>query len=223
MAEQVEVLYRSLFDSVSHELKTPLTAIRGAVSVLESRATEPKAIVEQIGEESERLIQVVDHMLNMTRLESGTLKLRMLPCDIADIFGPALSQIESHLKGRVIQVEVKKDTPPLLCDAPLVVQALVNVIHNALKHTPPGPIEISAQADKVGFVEIQVRDHGPGLPLEHPEIVFQKFYRKGVGGAGLGLSIAKGFIECQGGTISAMNHMDGGAVFKIRLQASGEE
>lgn len=222
--EQADRLYRTLFDSVSHELKTPLTTIQGAASALLSDGDSKEYVKElsaQIGGQSERLLQVVNNMLDMTRLETGALKPKIETCDIPDILGPALKRVEPLRGKRNIHMGIVEDIKPLRCDAPLLVQALGNILHNAVDHTVnDGTIEIYASNVDGGMVEIQIRDDGPGLPRENPNIVFEKFYRERPersGGVGLGLSIAKGFIEAQGGTISATNHAAGGALFTVRI------
>lgn len=220
--EQADRLFHALFDSVSHELKTPLTTIKGAASVLSSEQTLSHEIVSDLGAQietqTERLLGVVGNMLDMTRLESGNLKPRISTYDIADILGPCLAQLH---KQDSIQTDVASDIRPLKCDAPLVVQALSNILHNSLIYTEGTAIEVRAANCEKDQVEIEVRDHGPGLP-PNPELVLQPFYRQNPeksGGLGLGLSIARGFIEAQGGKLLAKNAPSGGAVFTITLPA----
>jgi two-component system, OmpR family, sensor histidine kinase KdpD len=225
LLEQTEKLYRSLFDSVSHELKTPLTTIQGAAEVItDSLGSRPELISElaqQVTSETDRLLSVVDNMLDMTRLDSGTLTPKIFTYDLADILGPALQNIETVRESRIITVNVAPGLQSIRCDAPLVVQALQNILHNAVVHTPTdGQIQVLVRDVEGQQVEIQVRDNGAGLPKDNPSIVFDRFYRgrpERSGGVGLGLSIAKGFVEVQGGTLSAANHPDGGALFSMRL------
>lgn len=224
--EQADRLYRTLFDSVSHELKTPLTTIKGAASMMAQTSGSPAQVPElseQIEGEADRLIHVVDNMLDMTRLESGAVRPRLELYDLADVLGPALQRIESIRGSRDIRLDVPVNVPTLRCDAPLAVQALSNVLHNAIVHTSPrGRVEVSV-APSGAFVEVRVRDRGPGLPTDDPAVVFERFYRERPnqsGGVGLGLSIAKGFLEAQGGSISASNHPSGGAEFLLRIPAA---
>lgn len=226
--EQADRLFRTLFDSVSHELKTPLTTIKGATSALiaQSGDTSPEFVgdlVNQIGGETERLLNVVNNMLDMTRLESGSLRPKIGTYDIADLLGPSLKCVEPMRKSRKIQTEILANVQPLSCDAPLAVQAIANILHNSVIHTSEcGSIEIHALNGSNGTVEIRIKDDGPGLPTENPNIVFDKFYRERPeksGGVGLGLSIARGFIEVQGGSLTAANDPSRGAVFTIRLPA----
>jgi len=223
--EHADRLYRTLFDSVSHELKTPLTTIKGAASAIHSASSREQGaeLASQVEAETDRLLNVVDNMLDMTRLESGSLKPRIELNDLADILGPVLKRVD-----RPIDLDTPAVVPPLRCDGPLVVQALTNILHNAIVHTPlSGKICVSVvSSPSAGFVDIRISDEGPGLPQENPELVFQKFYRerpKTGGGVGLGLSIAKGFIEAQGGRVSAQNRPEGGAEFTVRLPCAESE
>lgn len=224
--EETQKLYKSLLDCVSHELKTPLAAIKGSASAILDPMTSTNPIaVENLGREilgaSERLQRLVENLLDMTRIESGMMRPKRELCDASDIISTAIRSID-HLKaGRVFQINASELTPPVLCDPVLVNQALANILHNALLYTPKSsPIDISAYAGQDEDVVISIRDHGPGLPKENPSSVLQKFFRADqshAGGVGLGLSIAKGFIEAQGGSITASNHRDGGAVFTMHL------
>jgi two-component system, OmpR family, sensor histidine kinase KdpD len=224
--EQADKLYRSLFDSVSHELKTPLTIIKGAASALVGKADQQadadyvRDLSRQVEGETERLLEVVDNMLDMTRIESGALRPTFQVVDTADLLGPALSKCGNSAR---IQTEVKAPVPPIQCDPTLTVQALVNVLKNALTYSKDSAVNVSVASEKEGTVKFQIRDHGPGLPKDKPERVFDRFYREKperVGGVGLGLSIARGFIEAQGGSVTASNAPGGGAVFSIQLRAA---
>ncbi len=226
--EQADRLSKALFDSISHELKTPLTTIKGATSALlaPTQIASPEAVrdlLTQVGEESDRILCVVNNMLDMTRLESGTLRPNIGIYDIADVVGPSLKQIAANREDRTIRTRIAEGTRPLRCDAPLIVQALTNILNNSVTHTAKsGHIEIGAVNGPQNRVVIEIRDDGPGLPTEDPLIVFEKFYRKDPqksGGVGLGLSIAKGFIEAQGGDLAAGNRPEGGARFTLSLPA----
>lgn len=215
--EQGDKLYRSLFDSVSHELKTPLTTIRGAVCAL-----PPSELTAQIESESNRLVDVVENMLDMTRIESGSLKPKIQVVDVADVLGPALNRL-GDLSSR-IRTSVDSRVSPIHCDPSLTVQALVNILRNAVTYSGENAqVDVQVQRGSGGAVEFRIKDNGPGLPFEETDKVFNRFYREKPnlsGGLGLGLSIAKGFVECQGGSISADNHAGGGAEFVVRLPAA---
>jgi two-component system sensor histidine kinase KdpD len=226
--EQADRLHRSLFDSVSHELKTPLTTIKGASSALNDAHAEitpayVRDLATQIGDEAERLLSLVNNMLDMTRLESGGLKANKSAADVADILGPTLARVSGERGNRVISTHIPLTVRPLFCDSALLVQALTNIVSNAICYTPKnGHISIQVIDTDSHWVEILVDDDGPGLPKPNPEVVFNRFYRQNPqhsGGVGLGLSIAKGFVEAQGGQIQAENNARGGARFRIRVAA----
>lgn len=224
--EEAQKLYKSLLDCVSHELKTPLATIKGSASALQDEKTNSnKAAVQQLSGEilsaSGRLQRVVENLLDMTRIESGMLKAKREVCDVGDLIGAVLPRLES-LKGKhSVQVNIPASLPPVICDPVLADQALVNLLHNAFIYTPiDAGVEISAAEAGEDNVEIQIRDHGAGLPRDNPEKVFEKFFRstpQNPGGIGLGLSIAKGFLESQNGMLRAKNAEGGGAVFSVIL------
>lgn len=225
VVEETQKLYKSLLDCVSHELKTPLAAIKGSASaLLDEKTASNKAAVTQLSSEilgaSGRLQRLVENLLDMTRIESGMLKPKREACEVQDLVGAVLPRLESVKGTHPVKVSVPSGLAPVICDPVLVDQALGNILHNAFVYTPnDSEVNISAAESDDGMLEIQIRDHGPGLPKDHPERVLDKFYRatpQNAGGVGLGLSIAKGFIEAQGGKLKAQNSNDG-AVFSIFL------
>ena len=216
-------LHRTLLDSVSHELKTPLAVIASAAESL--RATMPaegQPLVGEIHLASERLRRLVVNLLDTTRLESGGLNAQLDWCDLADLVNAAL-KITAHVRaGRTVQVRLPPDLPLVRCDFDLMLQALANLLHNACHHTPPtAEVIVSAgvgpAADRVWLA---VADTGPGLREDQAARLFERFFRgqpKKAGGIGLGLSIARGFVEAHGGTLTAANRPEGGALFTISL------
>jgi len=217
LAAQSDKLQRALFDTVSHELKTPLAAIS---AVLEQPGAA--SISQEIRPAVARLTQVVNNLLDMTRLDSGMLKPNLEWADPAELVLEALKQVEEQTRSRNVTVQLPRDLPPLHIDPGLVQQAVALVISNANLHTPPGTgIEISAAYDPQ-IVKIMIADHGPGLKPGEEELIFQKFYRSAgapAGGTGLGLSIARRLIEIHEGRLTARNRSGGGAVFTIELPA----
>ena len=224
--EGTQKLYKSLMDCVSHELKTPLAAIKGSASaIVDPMTSSNKEAVDILGhqilEASERLQRLVENLLDMTRIESGLMQAKRILCDVSDIISTSLREVE-HLRGEHrVHINIAESTPLLICDPVLANQALANIIHNAFVYTPGDTlIEISAHQGTRGDIEILVRDHGPGLPKDNPAKVLDKFFRADqnhAGGVGLGLAVTKGFIESQGGSIEASNHPDGGAMFTLHL------
>lgn len=221
-----EQLQTALLNSISHDLRTPLASITGALSSLRDDSgflTEAAQhdLIETAWEESKRLNRLVGNLLDMPRLESGAMKVAQEPCDVQDVVGVALSRLADRLRHRPVTVDVAEEIPLVPMDFVLIVQVLVNLIDNALKYSPAGsPIDVRAQAADTD-AEITVADRGYGLSDDQVERVFDKFYRlqraNGAGGTGLGLSISKGIVEAHGGRIWATNRPEGGAVITFTL------
>ncbi|WP_136524130.1 sensor histidine kinase [Geomonas ferrireducens] len=224
-AEQAQILQaresleRALLNSISHDLRTPLVSISGALGVLRDRSTElleeaRQDLLDAAWEEAGRLNRFVGNLLDMTRLEAGALKLKLAPCDLQDLVGCALAALEPQLGRRSIEVLVPGELPLVRLDMVLMTQVLVNLLDNALKYSPrETPVEVSA-AVSGDRVTIEVTDHGAGVPDQELGRIFNKFYRvpvpEGAGGTGLGLSICKGIVEAHGGSIRAENLAGGG-------------
>jgi two-component system sensor histidine kinase KdpD len=226
LLQATEKLQTALLNSISHDLRTPLVAITGALSALEeddgflNEATR-RSLVENARSEADRLNRLVGNLLNMTRIEAGALKLACEPCDISDLIGSALEIVESRLSGRSVAVTLSPDLPLVSLDFVLMVQVLVNLLDNAIKYSPVNQgIEVYAfpEGDKV---QIEIADRGTGIPPDDLERVFDKFYRVqrpgNISGTGLGLSICKGIVEAHGGVIRAENRPGGGVRILIRL------
>ncbi len=229
---QSEKLRRTLLDSVSHELKTPLAVIRAS---LEGLGDVQSPYIDEIETATHRLQRVVDHLLQMTRLEAEGLKPVFDWCDLHDVIAAARQAAGEALKSHPLELNIPADFPLLQLDHQLFAQALANILHNAAVYTPPGSkIEIAARWAAPSSVRtpsperpengagqtllLIIRDHGPGLPVGEERRVFEKFYRAAgspAGGTGLGLAIARGFVQAMGGKITARNHPEGGAEFVI--------
>jgi two-component system, OmpR family, sensor histidine kinase KdpD len=211
-----ERLHRSLLDSVSHELKTPIAVIRTALDGLGN--SNPFA--REIETATLRLQRIVENFLEMTRMESEVLTAQKDWCDVGDLLDASIDPIGDALLNHPLRIEGADDLPLLKLDSRLLAQALSNVLHNAALYSPKGTaIELTARLNQ-HQLELIVRDHGPGLPVESLAHVFDKFYRAPgtpAGGTGLGLAIAQGFIQAQGGKISVRNHPEGGAEFTLSI------
>ena len=224
-ATRVEVererLRSTLLSSVSHDLRTPIAVLKGAAStLLDDHQTLSDAaridLTETLLEESEHLEQVVSNVLTMTRVESGGLTLRKELQSVEELVGSALDRLERVLGSRSIDVAVPGDVF-VSCDAALVVQVLVNLLENAVRHTPPEtPIAIVAKAAAPELV-LEVSDRGPGVPPEEAQRVFEKFHHGSGGGVGLGLAICRAIVEAHGGRIWAEAREGGGATFGLAL------
>jgi two-component system sensor histidine kinase KdpD len=224
--EITDKLQSALLNSISHDLRTPLVSITGALSSLAEDSIQlneatRRSLIETARGEADRLNRLVGNLLDMTRLEAGAVKVKAEPCDIQDVIGSALGQLETHKENHPIMVNVPPDLPFVSMDFVLISRVLVNVIDNAIKYSPPGsPIEIEAHPAS-GYMEIEVADRGIGIPNEDLSRVFDKFYRvqrpDNITGTGLGLSISKGIIEAHGGFIAAENRSGGGTIMTIAL------
>jgi two-component system sensor histidine kinase KdpD len=225
---ETERLRAALLTSISHDLRTPLTSIIGTVSSLKSYAdkygpAERDELLATLESEAQRLNRFVGNLLDMTRLESGAIDLKLGLTDVAEIIGAALERAGRVLAEHHVEVSVASDLPMLRLDPILCEQVLFNVLDNAAKYSPPGSrIELKAWQDG-DTVAIEVIDEGPGIPSADLERIFDKFYRvqaedRRRAGTGLGLAICRGFIEAQGGRIDAHNRRDrSGAILTLRI------
>jgi len=220
-----ERLYKTLLNSISHELRTPIAAITGAASSLlepntGERAETRTVLAGEIQTAADRLNRLVENLLDMTRLESGLLKIKQDWCDVGDLINVTVERLKPQLARHDVIVDIAPNLPLVKMDFVLMEQALMNLLHNAATYTPPKTrVRLSARTDGAQLL-IVVADRGPGLSAESLERVFDKFYRgprTGAGGVGLGLSITRGLIEAHGGMITAENRVNGGARFTIRL------
>jgi two-component system, OmpR family, sensor histidine kinase KdpD len=228
-----ERLRAALLTSISHDLRTPLASIIGAVSSLRSYADkydlqQREELLETLQDEAERLNRFVGNLLDMTRLEAGAIELKLDLIDIAEIVGAALERAGNVLARHRIEVDIAADLPMLRLDPILFEQVLFNLLDNAAKYAPTTTrIDLRARRED-DVIAIEVRDEGPGIPPGDLEHVFDKFYRvqaldRQRAGTGLGLAICRGFVEAQGGRIDAANRTDrSGAVFTIRVPVPAE-
>jgi two-component system sensor histidine kinase KdpD len=225
---ETERLRAALLTSISHDLRTPLASIIGTVSSLRSFADKYDAadrdeLLATLEGEAERLNRFVGNLLDMTRLESGAIELKLDLTDIGEIIGAALERAGAILAAHRVEVTIASDLPMLRLDPILFEQVLFNLLDNAAKYSPPGS-RIDLRARKEGdVVALEVLDEGPGIPPADLERIFDKFYRvqaqdRRRAGTGLGLAICRGFIEAQGGRIEAHNRRDrSGAILTLRI------
>jgi two-component system sensor histidine kinase KdpD len=226
LLQTAEKLQTALLNSISHDLRTPLVSITGALSALDDDDGEldhssRSALIENARGEADRLNRLVGNLLSMTRIESGAIKLHLEPGDIQDLIGTALEQLGKRIEKNKVNVNVPAEFPLVPMDFTLMVQVIVNLLENAVKYSPENSlIEISATLDGKKAC-IQIADHGVGIPTEDLTRVFDKFYRvqrpESVSGTGLGLSIGKGIVEAHHGTIYASVREGGGTVITVEL------
>ena len=219
-------LYETLLNSLSHELRIPITTIIGAADTLKENnqylsEQNKEELLDEIQDAGFRLNGQVENLLNMSRLESGVVELNKDWTDINELIYLCISKLK-HAENHLIQFNSDENLPLFKIDGGLMEQILAGLLQNAVKYSPKSTV-ISIKADEENEdLVIQISDNGKGFPEDKLEQVFEKFYRlpnSGTGGTGLGLSIVKGFTEVQNGTISLKNNADGGACFTIRIPA----
>ncbi|MEQ8200583.1 MAG: ATP-binding protein [Syntrophomonadaceae bacterium] len=229
--EASEKLRAALFNSISHDLKTPLTSILASVSSLVDDDTiydqqQKATLLKGIKQGAERMYRFISNLLDMARLESGYLKLNADWYDIQDIVGVTLRENQEILEEHSIQVDIPDDTPLIKVDYALAEQVLTNLLHNAVKYSPPHTAIRISVTHTEGALMVAVVDQGEGIPPGDEELIFDKFYRlqspRNVSGTGLGLSICRGIIEAHGGRIWAVNRSEGGSQFNFILPIAPE-
>ena len=221
-----EKLQTALLNSISHDLQTPLVSVLNALNSLRERnaALDDQTRHDLIDgglKEVERLNHMLSNLLDMSRIEAGTLMVSLQIADIKDLVKAALEPVGSRHGTHPVHINVPDDIPYLLVDPGLMIQAFINILDNSFKYSPPES-DVDINAKLLGEkVEIAIVDHGPGIPTENLEHVFDKFYRlqrpNSVAGTGLGLSIVKGIVEAHGGTVNAANGSDGGTIIRLVL------
>jgi len=226
MLQETDKLQKALLNSISHNLRTPITSVVGVLhSLLEDGvlfdAPTRQHLLETAQDEALKLNRLVQNLLDMSRLEGGAIHVKREPCDVHDVIGAALEQIGEPARKRPISITIAPDLPLVPMDQVLIVQVLVNLTDNALKYSAlDTPIEIEARQSHARL-QVRVADRGQGIPEEHLARVFEKFFRSSSPdaprGAGLGLSICKGFVDAHDGQIWAERRMTGGTEVAFSL------
>lgn len=226
---EVERLRNALLSALSHDLRTPLTALVGASTALyedKLDGRERREFARMVVEEATRLNRLVGNLLELTRLESGQVAAKRALQAIDEVIGSALCRLERQLEGRHVRTFVPEEIPLIAFDPVLVEQVLINLVENALKYTPAGsPIEVSVRVGQ-GHVSVDVADRGPGVQSGDEEKVFEKLYRgpdgaRGDGGVGLGLTICRAIVTAHEGHIALQNRPGGGAIVRFSLPVRG--
>jgi K+-sensing histidine kinase KdpD len=219
-----EKLQTAFLDSISHDLRTPLSSIIGVLSSLREEFnmddTTRKNLIQVAHQEANRLNNSITNLLDISKIEAGVISISRQLSDIHDIISMALDELGERTKSQNIKVSIAPDLHLIFVDFNLILRVIFNLIDNALKYSSNDfPIEINAKS-LTQAVEIEVADRGVGIPPEDLPYVFYRFYRGhkvNVSGTGLGLSICKGIIEAHGGTITAGNRPGGGTIMKLTL------
>jgi two-component system, OmpR family, sensor histidine kinase KdpD len=233
-AERADALARanehrsSLLAAVSHDLRTPLASIKAASSSLLSKQLtfgpeETEILLRTIDDESDRLSSLVENLLDMSRLQTGSMKVLDFAVDVKDVVDAALASLGP--RAAAVSSDVPDDLPPVRTDPVLLERAIANLVDNALVHAGGSGLRIEAGA-VAGRVDLRVVDHGPGIPAEHRELIFRPFERVGdsedQSGVGLGLAVARGFVEAVGGDLDVDDTPGGGTTMVVRLPATAQ-
>ena len=226
-----EALRANLLRAISHDLRTPLTSISGNANILMERADqlEPekrRSLFTAIYDDAMWLINLVENLLAITKIEDNRVNMNMEPELLEDIFSEALSHLDRNACKHHICTELADDMLMADMDARLMVQVVINIVNNAIKYTPEGS-HITLSAERSGqLVVVEIADDGPGVSAEARERLFDRFYtvgnERGDGrrGLGLGLSLCKSIITAHGGTIEAIKNEPQGTIFRFTLHAS---
>lgn len=230
-------LYNALLDSLSHELRTPISTIMGAIDTIQSKSVtiseeNKENLYSEIEKASLRLNHQVENLLNMSRLESGVIQPKMDWCDLEELVYNVLDHLKEDLQFHKVVVKTDENLPLFKLDYGLMQQIIFNLVFNASQYTPKGAkieikvsynvdVDFEYNPDKLCPCVITISDDGIGFPENEIDKVFDKFYRlhnSKTGGTGLGLSIVKGFVEAQNGKVTLENREEGGSVFTLRFQ-----
>jgi two-component system, OmpR family, phosphate regulon sensor histidine kinase PhoR len=226
---RLETVRRDFISNISHELRTPLASLKALVETLRDGALEdpPAAhrFLDRAEEEVDALTQLVQELLELSRIESGQVPLRLEPTPVSEVILPAVERLRSQAErnGLLLEVDLPADLPPVLVDARRVQQVVGNLVHNAIKFTPEkGKISIRAEVKASDqTVVIRVSDTGVGMPAAEQSRIFERFYKadraRSGGGTGLGLAIARHLVQAHGGQIWLKSKEGQGSTFYFSL------
>ena len=226
---QLEQERRDLLAAVSHDLRTPLTSIRAMVEAINDgivrEPDEVRRYLDLVQQETEHLGRLIEDLFELTRIESGSLELRLGTVPVDELIAETVDvlRLGADEKGVAVDVSIAPDLPPLTADAARIQRVVINLIQNAVRHTPPGG-RVDVRADRLdGHVRLVVEDTGEGISPEDQLHIFERFYRgeksrsREGGGAGLGLAIARGIVEAHQGSIAVESTPGTGARFVVIL------
>jgi signal transduction histidine kinase len=225
---EVERLKNGFLSTVSHELRTPLTSIRGSLGLLASGALGalPEEVVEVVAiaeRNAVRLIALINDILDLERLETGTIELQFAQVSVESIVVRAMESLATFGQRHGVTVEAPEVAATIWADADRIVQVLVNLLSNAVKFSPPGGVVAIGVGRQESWVEFRVTDHGRGVPVAHRRTIFERFRQvetsdaREKGGTGLGLAICKSIVEQHGGTIGVESEEGDGSTFWFRV------
>ena len=231
IARQSDALKSALLESVSHDLRTPLATIRAAAGTMLDRHVElsdddRRASALAIDQEAEHLNRLVTNLLDLSRIEAGSLRADVEPIELDDVVEPALRRIGKRLAGRSLEIDLGASAPAVLVDPVFIDQIVANLLENAAKYVPEGArVRIGPPRRLDGRVRLTVEDSGHGVPAEALPRLFEKFYRvksatKSRPGTGVGLAVVRGLTEAMGGSVQARPSELGGLAIDVDLPAA---
>jgi PAS domain S-box-containing protein len=231
-AERANDLKLKFLAMISHELRTPLTSIKGFSSTLLAPdiawdAEHTRQFIGIMDSEADKLTELVEQLLDVSRLQAGTLRINLEPHRVVEIVDAAMPQLQALSADHMLEVDVPNNLPIVLADDRRIAQVITNLVDNAVKYSPAGaPVTLDAKLDG-GYIGISVGDQGEGIPPQDREAAFEAFRQierdnKPHKGAGLGLSICKGIIEAHGGRIWIEDNQPTGTVFHFTLPLAPE-
>jgi signal transduction histidine kinase len=227
-AVETSRLQNELLNTVSHELRTPLAAIKGfatAMLAFPDRLSpeERRSFLHEIDGAADRLGELVENLLQLARLESGTLRIERAPVSLVSVLGAVVAEARRRHPDRVITLDLPRSLPLIVADGRRLGQVAANLIENAVKFSPKGG-EVEVCARRMGNgVEFSVTDHGIGIAPRHHEHIFERFYRvdtgpaRDIGGTGLGLAICRRIVNEHGGAITLASQEGEGTTFTVCL------
>jgi signal transduction histidine kinase len=232
--KKVDQLKSELLSTVSHELRTPLASIKGYASSLlrEDVEWEPETrreFLQVIDEESDRLTALIEDLLQMSEIEAGVLRVDRQPVKISRLAQKVVKKLRPHARDHQVSVNIVADVPETMADPRRIEQVLHNLIVNATKYSPEGTSILVRVERRGSDILVSVRDQGIGIPLEHVDHVFERFYRvdgtlaRQTGGSGLGLPICRGIVEAHGGRIWVESQLSKGSTFFFSIPLSAPE
>jgi two-component system, OmpR family, sensor histidine kinase KdpD len=226
-SRESEKLRTALLDSVTHEFRTPLTAIKLSVTTLLStpdiEADSKRELLTIINEEADRLNHLVGEAAEMAQLDAQQVELRREARPVREIVEAGLERSKQALAGREVKLQIPADLPPVRVDLGRIAEVLAQLLENAAKYSPADtPITISAELAGKMMINLSVADRGPGIDDMEQSLIFEKFYRGKdqryrVQGTGMGLAIAKAIVEAHGGTIGVTSQLGSGSVFHFAV------
>jgi len=229
-ARESDRLRSILLDSVTHEFRTPLTAIKASaetlLSAVQLAAPERQELLTVINEESDRLNRLVGEAAEVAQLDSHQLEFHFAPHSIREAVDSAIQQLQQTLQPHPLEMNIPGNLPQIKMDVERITEVLVHLLENASKYSPPdSPIHVMAELRLGGEIVTSVADHGPGIEEIEQDMIFEKFYRgrnqrARIQGTGMGLAIAKAIIELHGGTIGVRSQVGRGSVFFFSLRAN---